>query len=380
MTNSAIAIRVTGRTWTRRRLNALRVATQVAGLGLGPVMLYLTVLWVAQSRGVIAVDFRHAYLPAAHDVLHGRSPYPSLDDPTVAAGAAYVYSAPLALASMPFLAVSPGIAAWAVTLLLLALVPVTLLVLQVRDWRCYGAALLWGSVGSAIQTANVSIPFALVLALAWRYRHRYAGIATGLATALKIFTWPLLVWLLATRRYRQALAAGVAALAIVVAAWAVVGFDTFPHYVSLVHRVNDLEASDAYSVYGLLTELGAPAVIGKAVWLLVGLAALAGCVLFGRLDNDRTSFAFAVAAALVLSPIVWLHYFTLLLVPLAVVRPRFGLAWLLPVLLWTAPADANHRSPWQTGLTLAVVMALVAAATLPKTSSRRRPLGVLRRA
>src|SRR5581483_3069431 len=158
---------------------------------------------------------------------------------------------------------------------------------------------------------------------------------------------------------------------IVVAAWAVVGFDTFPHYVSLVHRVNDLEASDAYSVYGLLTELGAPAVIGKAVWLLVGLAALAGCVLFGRLDNDRTSFAFAVAAALVLSPIVWLHYFTLLLVPLAVVRPRFGLAWLLPVLLWTAPADANHRSPWQTGLTLAVVMALVAAATLPKTSSRR---------
>ena len=36
----------------------------------------------------------------------------------------------------------------------------------------------------------------------------------------------------------------------------------------------------------------------------------------------RASLALAVAAALVLSPIVWIDYFALAAVPLAVVRPR----------------------------------------------------------
>ena len=46
--------------------------------------------------------------------------------------------------------------------------------------------------------------------------------------------------------------------------------------------------------------------------------------------------ALALATSLVLSPIVWPHYFLLLLIPLAARHPRFGVAWLVPLLSWTA--------------------------------------------
>ena len=42
----------------------------------------------------------------------------------------------------------------------------------------------------------------------------------------------------------------------------------------------------------------------------------------------RRSLGLAIAAALILSPIVWRHFFTLLLVPLALSRPRFDAVWL----------------------------------------------------
>ena len=44
-----------------------------------------------------------------------------------------------------------------------------------------------------------------------------------------------------------------------------------------------------------------------------------------------------MAATLALSPIVWLHYLVVLLVPMAIARPRFSLLWLLPVVLWVSP-------------------------------------------
>ena len=53
--------------------------------------------------------------------------------------------------------------------------------------------------------------------------------------------------------------------------------------------------------------------------------------------TTERSFTCAVAATLALSPIVWLHYLVVLLVPMAIVRPRFSLLWLLPVLLWVSP-------------------------------------------
>ncbi len=84
----------------------------------------------------------------------------------------------------------------------------------------------------------------------------------------------------------------------------------------------------------------------------------------------------AIVASLALSPIVWLHYFALLLVPLAITRPRFGPVWILPIALWVVPADGNGRAAWQTALTLVVFSAVVALCLAPEHWRLRRPANV----
>ncbi len=351
-------------TWLGRRARALRVAGTIAVLGVAPVMLFATMLWLEGHRNLVAVDFKLQVAPAVHDVLHGASPYPKASALRVNSDA-FIYPAPTAIAGLPFGAFTDAVASWLWTAFLIALVPVTLYVLRIRDWRCYGAALLWAPVASAVQTGNLTLPLALCAALAWRCRDSRAGVPVALATAVKLFMWPLVLWLAATRRWRQTLVAIVLAAVVLLASWAAIGFAGLVDYPALVRRLNTLQAPHSYTLYALGLELGAPALLAKIVWLAAGLGALAGCVMVGRAGNDRGSFVLAIVASLALSPIVWLHYFALLLVPFAINRARFGLVWLLPIVLWVVPADGNGRAAWQTGLALAVVAAMSALSLAP---------------
>src|SRR5581483_10010850 len=93
------------------------------------------------------------------------------------------------------------------------------------------------------------------------------------------------------------------------------------------------------------------------------LAALALVfVLAAREDGDRRAFAAAVAAALVLSPIVWMHYLVVLVVPIALTAPRFALPWLLPALAFW-PLTDTHRllgvGLWIDGVAAAVVVVTI---------------------
>ncbi len=368
--------RPTHPTWLGRRLRALKASAAITLLGIGPFIVGAAMLWLEGHRNVVAEDFRHAFLPAARALVHGASPYPAVHDPVVATGAAYVYPLPAALATTPFTVFPDHVAAWIVTALTIALVPLVLRALDVRDWRCYGAALLWAPVASTVQTVNLSLLVALGVALAWRYRGGASGAAMAITTALKLFTWPLCVWAYATGRRGRAVGAALGAVFLILGSWALVGFAGIGSYLSLVRRIDHLEAGRAYTLYALGLELGLGAAAAKIVWLAAGLGALAGCVVLGRRGDDRRSFVLAVAASLALSPIVWLHYFALLLVPLAISRPRFGPVWLLPIALWVVPADGNGRAPWQTVLTLAVSAAVVALSLLPGGALARRPANV----
>jgi len=80
----------------------------------------------------------------------------------------------------------------------------------------------------------------------------------------------------------------------------------------------------------------------NALALLSGGCVLAVAAVLGRRPGgDRVSFALAVAASLLLTPIVWLHYLLLLLVPLAIARPRLDRAWALTVPLFFLPGMAD---------------------------------------
>jgi hypothetical protein len=357
------------------------VAASVALFGLGPLMLGAVVIAYMASHDQLAVDFRLAFLPAAHAIMNGVSPYPSPVEQLFATGQAYVYPPFAALVLVPFTAIPVTLAAALITTAMIVTVPAILAVVGVRDWRCYGAALLWAPVAAAVQTANLTLALALLAALLWRYRDSArAALPGGISLASKIFLWPLTVWLVATGRGKQALATLGVAVVLVVLSWAAIGFADIGNYATLVHRLSDYQDDQALTAYALGLELGLPDPAAKLLWLLLGVVSLGGCFAYGRRGDDRASFTAGIGAALLLSPIIWLHYLVLLLVPLALSRPCFGPLWLMPVLLWLVPASAGERGAWQTALTVGVtLLLLVACVWQPRRHSREAAVYETRR-
>ena len=308
-------------------------------------LVFIAVLWTSAfiifSLGaeLLAWDVRFAYLPAADAILDGRSPYPALDDPILEDQKGYVYPPQLAVLLVPLTKLPIDLVALVVTAGMLAMLWLTLRLLGIRDVRCYAAAVLWMPVASAVLLANVSIPLALALAVIWRYRDRVRepAVALGLAVSAKLLLWPLLVWTLATRRVGTTLWALAVGASVTFVAWAAIGFDGLGGYLDLLRRLSDIQSENSYSIVGMASTLGLSEAVGQGLTVVVGGGLLVACVVLARQGDERRSFTCAVAATLALSPIVWLHYLVLLLVPLAISRPRFSVIWLLPILLWTSP-------------------------------------------
>ena len=72
------------------------------------------------------------------------------------------------------------------------------------------------------------------------------------------------------------------------------------------------------------------------------------------LASRRRGAWLALAAALFLSPIVWRHFLTLLIVPLALLRPPFDAVRLIPIGPWVGHGTLNGAL-WQTAGVLALV-------------------------
>ena len=158
---------------------------------------------MSSARGLLAWDVRFAYLPAAEAVLDGDSPYPALDDPILEDQKGYVYPPQLLLALVPFTPLPNGVVGGARRGGADRVASADLRMLEIRDVRCYAAALLWVPSISGVLLGNISIPLAFAAAVAWRYRDGVwqPAWALGLAVSAKFLMWPMLVWTVATRRF-----------------------------------------------------------------------------------------------------------------------------------------------------------------------------------
>jgi hypothetical protein len=225
--------------------------------------------------------------------------------------------------------------------------------LAVRDPRCYILAFLSPPVVLGLSFGNATLLLVPLVALAWRWRDDWirVGACVALAIAAKLFLWPVLFWLLGTRRYRAFAAAVVASAAAVVLPWAVIGFDGVRSYPSLLRVAEEVYAVHSFSVATMLSALGAHVELATRGGLAVGLGLGAAALLAGRRRADEISISLAVLAAVLGSPIVWPFYYALLLVPLAIVRPRLSALWLLPTLFYftlrlpTERVDADDMAP-----------------------------------
>jgi hypothetical protein len=317
-------------------------------------------LWVliySALGGKFALDFHWAYLHGAHAVVHGASPYGPLTAKALA-HEPFIYPPLSAYLFAPFTLAPTVVAELIMVGLVVAAVPATLLVLGVRDWRCHAIAFLWWPTIIAIQTANVTLPLLLGLAVVWRYRDRkvVAAIVAGFVIALKLFFWPVLVWLVATRRYRTAALAAATSALLVFLPWAGIGFAGLRGYPHLMSAVSNREGPGGYSIAALLHWVLPNWTADTAIETLIGAALLGVVVIAGRRGRDRDAFGLAVLAILVLSPLLEMHYVALLLVVVALYRQQLSVAWAVPLLIWGAPANAAG-SPAQVLHVLVVVAA-----------------------
>jgi hypothetical protein len=302
---------------------------------------YLFVRWGFAAQ-VVAFDFEGTLWDAAIAIRDGVTPYPAASKSEVEVGNPALYPPLLMLLVSPLTVLPWSVGATVWTMVLAGAVAGALYALGIRDLRCYLAAFLAPVVVVGLVFGNATLLLVPLVALAWRWRDDWvrAGACIGLAIAAKLFLWPLLFWLLGTRRYRAFAAASVTALGAIVVPWAVIGFSGMASYPDLLKVAEDVYAVHSYSVATMLGSFGVEAELASRGAVALGFAVAALAFYAGRRRADTVSISLAVLAAILGSPIVWPFYYVLLLVPLAIARPRFSPLWVVPTLLYFA-----HRLP-----------------------------------
>ena len=296
----------------------------------------------AADGDTIGFDFRGTLWEPALAIRDGVSPYPSPTTSEVEVGNPALYP-PLQMLLVAPLTALPwalGLGMWIAVLG--AGMVAALRALGVRDLRCYAVALISAPVFADLVTGNATLLLVPLVALAWRWRDRWGrcGAVLGLAIAAKLLIWPLLFWLLGTKRYRALGAAlAVTCLALFVP-WAVIGFDGLEAYPDLLRLASEFYGVHSYSVSTIASALDVDSELAIRLAVAVGLAIAAFALVAGRRGMDETAFALAVLAAILGAPILWEYNYALLFVPIAIARPRFSALWVAPLLMyWT------HRLP-----------------------------------
>ena len=306
-------------------VEALRRVGTLVVLGALPIAVLATMLLVGFSDDSLSADFHHEIYPQAKVMLHGANPYPSPDfDPT--AGPNFIWPPVVAYLVAPLTLLPAGVADVVMLVLGLVCLAASLWLVGVRDWRVYGVFGLWPEAVGEMRVSHLTPIVALLVAAAWRYRDTRGlpGLLVGLGVAVKFFVWPVALWLAAVRRTREALLAVLVAGASLLLVLPFMGLDDYAHRLSKLGRAFD---QDSYTIFGLLVQAGASDGVARGATFAVGAVIIAGMWRY-------RSFALAIAAALVLSPIVWLDYFALAALPLALARPRLSAIWFLPIATW----------------------------------------------
>jgi hypothetical protein len=313
----------------------------------GPLLLKASIVG---NGGRSLYDFRGGLYNAGWAILHGHAFYQAgflahqtaiMNAGGVARGELYsnpfsipVYPAFANVAVVP-LALLPFWAAAALyTALSVGAMVCALRLLDVRDIRCYGLALVsWPFLFGAFLGAIG--PFLLLgVAAMWRWRERAwpCGLALAAIVAAKIFPWTLGVWLIITRRWRAAWFSVLACAVLTFGAWAAIGFEGLVQYPRMLSEMSALQEGRAVSIVTVLVVAGVPSTIAGvvAIFAAAGILGIAWR-LSRRPGGDRQAFGLAVIAALSGTPIVWEHYMVLLFVPIALASPRFSRLWLVPL-------------------------------------------------
>lgn len=328
-----------------------------AFVGVVPVVLVVLCAASVAGAGKHGSDYG-TFWESGRAVLHGRSPYPSLDSLPQRAGrlfAPFVYPPAAAFALAPLSLLPFPLASLLFFFMDIAAVALALRLLRVADWRCYAIAFASAPVFASAGLGTISPLLLLGVAVAWRYRERtmVAGLAVAGVVTAKLFLWPLWFWLLRARRFRAAAIAIVASVSAVIASWAVIGFAGLRDYPRLLGRLTELTGINSYSSYALARSLGVEAGPAQAALTIAGVVAVIAALV--AVGAEARMLVCAIGISLLVTPILWPHYLVLLFVPIALASRSYSRLWLAPLCVWL---DATAWS-YGSGLRIAALLAMV---------------------
>ena len=352
-----------------------------------PFIAYGGVTILTFRSGGLGFDF-HVFWDAARAVEHGRTPY----DPdgiahianvaarggNVPTDNAWAVYPPLVYAAIVPIGFLPWPVAAVLGMSLLAITPaLALRVMGVRDWRCFSLLYLSPPVFTSIFLGALSTALMLGFAMIWVGRGTVASAAATIAA--KLFLWPLAIAIAGLCGIRRAaLAVGIAA-ACAVASWGLIGFEDLGRYPAMLSDLSTAEAHTSFSTTGLAYALGLPVAVGGYLGIVAGIGVAVIAFRAGRTGRKEAAFTLALVAALLLSPIVWMHYLTLAFVPLAARFPRANAVWVLPMVIWADSPQAPNGDP-KTFIWVWAFVVVVVVATLRKSrgSVHLLPAGAFR--
>jgi hypothetical protein len=351
------------------------------------------------------------YWTAAQHLIHGEPIYSlaQLSGPYAPQGQdGFLYPPPFAALMIPLAALTPDARAaeWIWSALGAAILVITVLGLVRSEelgerfsmlggrgrWLLVAAAFAFPPVIGELSIGNVHLLLMGLFTLAWlgirrgdRTGDAMAGIGLGVAAVIKVFPGVLLVWLLATRRYRAAVAMVAAALALVVVTLPFTGIEPWLQYPRVLGNLSAVyDTTDTISpAIWLAPYLG----FTTARWLVLGL----GVVLVvwsarrsGREAVPAISFATAVVVSVLIAPNIFHHYLAIFVLPLILgLAAGVPLRWLaLAYLLMSGGQQpAFGEFAWIVNRVLPTAGALVLLASLALTrrpAEAASPAGTLR--
>lgn len=395
---------MTGNAYGLRLLRQPRVRNSILALVAMLAVGFRAIQFIALTRQIQwGYDFS-AYWAAAARLMAGDSPYTAAQLAGPYAPQVqflYLYPPPLAAAVTPLALLFPTdyrAAAWVWTAIGATILVWAVLALWRSErlaerypvfegrgrWLIVAAAFAFPPVVGELVLGNVHLLLLGLLTLAWLGIRRgdssgelTAGIAVGLATAVKVFPGVLLIWFVLTRRYRAAAGVVVAVVALALLTLPITGIEPwtqFPTVLANLSAPSDTTDTLAPTVWlaGLIGFTPARVIVTLAGLGLLAFSALASTAgprregeapRVGYRHSPMTrSFAIAVTIAVLIAPALYHHYLALLVLPmLLALGAGVPLRWvaLAYVLMWGGQQTALGEVSWIVNRALPTAGALV---------------------
>jgi hypothetical protein len=305
------------------------------------VLIAWTTILSAQHSAGWGYDFR-AYYEAAVRLMATGSPYQAetLGGPfQPGPSGLYLYTPVPALLIVPLTWLDASAATVIWLFIRLGLVAGMCALMPVPRWvklAMLGVSIVSYQFLIDLNLGNVSLIVTFFAVVAWRWLDKpLSGLAIAASLTIRPTMGVIWVWWLIRRQWQAALWTVIGFGAIFLASLPFLGLNPWFEFVTVLRNVSNVMGVPHNLDFGSMAlSLGLTSTAGFALEL-AGYALAIGAMLLSLRRDREIGFAVTLMASLLLTPLLWDHYLTNLVVPGALLAAR-GRRWgvLLPMLGW----------------------------------------------